>query len=152
MEAEARQVPARQIIDTIKYLTLATVSKNGEPWNAPVFFAHDAYTSFYWGSRRKEAQHSHNIRANGKGYIVIYDSTIIPGNGRAVYIQAKCEELDSLEEIKFAIGLLHERFGESYMTPEDVQGTSPLRLYKATLERAWIKNETIDVREEVSGL
>lgn len=151
MDTEVRRTHARQIIDTVQYLTLATISEQGDPWNAPVFFAHDGYRTFYWGSRRK-VQHSQNIRANGKGYIVIYDSTITPGEGRAVYIQAKCEELSDMKEIKAAADLLHERYGESYMVPEKMQNNPVHRLYKAEIVRVWVKNEEIDVREEIFDL
>ena len=32
---------ARNVIDTNKYLTLATVSADGQPWATPVFFKPD---------------------------------------------------------------------------------------------------------------
>jgi nitroimidazol reductase NimA-like FMN-containing flavoprotein (pyridoxamine 5'-phosphate oxidase superfamily) len=151
MNADKRRAEVRQIVDKIKYITLATVSEANDPWNAPVFFAHQEYRTFYWGSRRA-VQHSQNIRSNGKGYIVIYDSTIPPGKGRAVYIQAKCEELSDPEEIKLAVKLLHDRYGETYMVAEKMRTNPTHRLYKATLQRAWVKNEDIDVREEVTDL
>ncbi len=52
-------------------------------------------------------------------------------------------------EISQAIELLHTKLGESYMTPADVQGSAEHRLYKATIEKAWIKDPEKDIREEV---
>lgn len=151
MNAETQRAQARKIIDTVQYITLATISEDGEPWNAPVFFAHDDYQTFYWGSRRA-VQHSQNICANGKGYIVIYDSTITAGQGRAVYIRAKCQELSDIAEVKTAASLLHKRYGESYMNPERMLDDPTHRLYKAELQQVWVKNGDIDVRDEVFEL
>jgi hypothetical protein len=36
------------------------------------------------------------------------------------------------------------------MTPTDVQDPAEHRLYKATIENAWIKNPEKDIREEVT--
>jgi Pyridoxamine 5'-phosphate oxidase len=72
------------------YITIATVSDSGDPWNSPVacFHFNDDYV-FYWASWQ-ENQHSRNIRANNKAFIAVFDST--PSNGQPtedVYIQAK---------------------------------------------------------------
>jgi general stress protein 26 len=70
---------AKAVLDAIDYATLATVTKDGDPWNTPLaaFRFNDDYT-FYWASWQNN-HHSQNIRANGKAFIAVYDST--PANG-----------------------------------------------------------------------
>jgi hypothetical protein len=143
---DERVMYAKQLIQGLNYLTLATCDRDGQPWNTPVFGAYDGHKTFYWGSRHV-TQHSQNISQNSRGFIVIYDSTVKPNHGEAVYLKVLCEEL-AQSEIDAAIQLLHAKLGESYMVPKDVQGASPRRLYKATVTRAWIKDPNKDMREE----
>ncbi len=89
---------AKQIINKIHYLTLATVSKGGEPWNSPLSYSVDSNFNFYFGSP-KHTQHSQNIRNNGKGFIVIYDSTAPDGEGEGVYMTMNVRELSDEPEI-----------------------------------------------------
>ena len=73
------KTPAK-IINDILYATIATADKNGQPWNSPVYSAFDEDLNFYWTSA-KDSQHSQNIRENPKRFIVIYDSTVVEGQG-----------------------------------------------------------------------
>jgi nitroimidazol reductase NimA-like FMN-containing flavoprotein (pyridoxamine 5'-phosphate oxidase superfamily) len=136
---------AKAIIAQTKYATLATVSNDGKPWNTPVFFAYDDAYTIYWGSY-KATQHSQNIEANGRVFIVIYDSTAEPGKGKAVYMQARANELADVQEITRAISLLNDRYGKVYLTPEDVHGEQPHPIYKATSEQAWVTHATSRVQ------
>jgi general stress protein 26 len=79
---------AKEIIEKIQYITIATVSKDGEPWNTPVYSAYDEDYNFYWISW-KENQHSKNIAENNQVFSVIYDSTVPEGTGEGVYIRQK---------------------------------------------------------------
>jgi len=83
---------AKTVIKKISYITVATVSEDGMPWNAPVFAAYDENYNFYWGTYR-DSQKSKNIRHNKNVYLVIYDSNDPPGEGFGVYIKATAEEL-----------------------------------------------------------
>ena len=58
---------AKEIISKIQYITVATYSKDGEPWNSPVYSAFDEQYNFYWASW-VENQHSKNIAENGKAF------------------------------------------------------------------------------------
>src|SRR5687767_7226480 len=60
------------VLDRIEHAAVATVSPDGRPWNTPVYFARRG-DSFYWISRR-DAQHSTNIRHNGRAFVVVFDS------------------------------------------------------------------------------
>jgi general stress protein 26 len=66
---------AKEIISKILYITIATVTPEGKPWNSPVYSAFDEDYNFYWNSW-KENQHSKNIERNNDIFIVIYDSTL----------------------------------------------------------------------------
>jgi len=148
---------AKGIISKIPYITIATISKDGLPWNAPVFAAYDKNYTFYWGTYR-DSQKSKNIRANKNVFLVIYDSTIGPGKGEGVYIKATAEELTDQKEIKIAHKLLWDRHVVPYWKLEQVQGTAPIRLYKSTPEKIWVNDggeingNYIDIRIEVDLL
>lgn len=144
---------ARTILDKINYITLATVGSDSQPWNSPVYCAYDTNYTIYWGSH-VESQHSQNIRANGKAFIVVYDSTVEPGLGEGVYIQAECIELTNPDEIAKAHKLIQDKRPSPYWKLEEVQVNTPVRLYKAIPQQIWMnadgqKNgQYIDVRVE----
>lgn len=131
---------AKEVIEKIPYITLATVAKDGEPWNSPVFCAYDEDYNFYWGSYKK-AKHSKNLRETGKVFLVIYDSTVPAGTGFGVYIKAQGIELDDRKEIAFAHRLLEIRHQVPYWKIEQVKDTGPIRLYKAIPEKIWVNTE-----------
>jgi uncharacterized protein YhbP (UPF0306 family) len=146
----------KSTIASIKYITIATVSEQGKPWNAPTFFAYDESHNIFWGSPA-QAQHSQNIRASGQAYIVIYDSTVMPGTGKGVYIEARCSELSDPDEMKAAFGRIMQRRGDiSYWEFEEFGQDKPIRLYKAeplhiyTNGGVMIDGEYIDSRIEVT--
>jgi nitroimidazol reductase NimA-like FMN-containing flavoprotein (pyridoxamine 5'-phosphate oxidase superfamily) len=145
---------AKEIIAKIAYITVASISEKGEPWNAPVFTAYDENSNFYWGTYRN-SQKSQNIRANKNVFLVIYDSTVVPGSGEGVYIKANATELEDPKEIAFAHKLLWDRHVVPYWKLEQVQGSAPIRLYKATPEKVWmngggkVDGNYIDTRIEV---
>lgn len=145
---------AREIIEKIFYITIASISEDGQPWNAPVFSAYDKDYNFYWGSY-KDSQHSRNIRFNKNIFLVIYDSTVPAGKGEGVYIRATAKEIEDSKEIEFTHRLLAARHVVPYWKLEQVQGSGPIRLYKAALEKIWMNGEGeidghyIDVRVEI---
>ena len=145
---------ARGLIAKIPYVTIATVSEDGMPWNAPVFAAYDEKYNFYWGTYRN-SQKSKNIRHNKSVFLVIYDSNDQPGEGFGVYIKATAQELTDSQEIKFAHKLLWDRHVVPYWKLEQVQGNAPIRLYKAMPEKIWVNGEGrendhyIDTRVEI---
>ncbi|MFD0532754.1 pyridoxamine 5'-phosphate oxidase family protein [Actinomadura luteofluorescens] len=78
---------ARTVIDGNRYMTLGTSEADHRPRLSPVYFTHAGYRTFYWVSS-PDARHSGNIAARPEVAIVIYDSTVEIGQGRAVYIDA----------------------------------------------------------------
>jgi len=144
---------AKAVLDAINYATLATVTRDGDPWNSPVYCAYDKDYNVYWGSH-VGSQHSQNIRANGKVFIVIYDSTVAPGLGSGVYVQATCIELADPSEIAAAHKLIQDRRPNPYWKLEEVQTGRPVHLSKAMPQKIWMNGEGekdgqyIDVRVE----
>jgi len=130
----------KSTIAGVKYITIATVSEQGEPWNAPTFFAYDEAYNLYWGSPT-ESQHSKNIKANSQVYIVIYDSTVTPGTGKGVYIRAKAHMLSKLDEARTAFDTIMKRRGDipywPYWDFEEYSPEKPIELFQARPQKIY---------------
>jgi hypothetical protein len=122
---------ARSVIDGNRYMTLGTSEDDGRPRVSPVYFTHAGYRTFYWMSS-PDAQHSKNIAARPDVAIVIYDSSVEIGHGRAVYIDAVAAVVTDDE--------LPRRVAEAYadvdpgavrFRPEELSGDAGFRLYHA---------------------
>jgi uncharacterized protein YhbP (UPF0306 family) len=130
---------ARQIIDANQYLTLATADSAGNPWASPVWYAHEGYTSFLWVSR-PQARHSHNLVIRAAVALVIFNSTLPPGQAQAVYLEALAEELSGAER-DHGIAIFSRRslaLGLTEWHATDVTTPAPLRLYRATASACYI--------------
>jgi pyridoxine/pyridoxamine 5'-phosphate oxidase len=130
---------ARELIDSVQYMTLATADQAGRPWASPVWFAHDAYVRFLWVSR-PDARHSANLAARPKAGIVIFDSTVPMGTGQAVYVEATVEQLEGEDEER-GIEVFSARSqanGGPAWTPADIRPPAPLRLYLATASAHYV--------------
>lgn len=145
---------ARTVLDSINYATLATVKNDGEPWSTPLATFHfkDDYT-LYWASWQ-DNQHSKNIRANGKAFVVVYDSTPADGQPSAgVYMTGKAYEITYEQEAMQAALV----FGDDPYNPSDGQkylGDYPRRIYKFVPHKIWMNDDDkvngnfVDVRIE----
>ena len=125
---------AKEIIEKIIYITIATVTPEGKPWNSPVYSAYDKnnYT-FYWVSPRA-AQHSKNITEKPDVFLVIYDSTVPEGTGEGVYVQARASVVTDLKEMVRAIYLLYTRKKKTLRDVSRFLDSRPRRIYKAVRE------------------
>jgi uncharacterized protein YhbP (UPF0306 family) len=122
----------KKIIDSNRYMTLATADDGGRPWASPVWFAHDAYKEFFWVSR-PDANHSRNLVIRPELAMVIFDSTVPPGSGQAVYVAANGAELSGQESDR-AIAIYSRRsvaHGVGEWNLADVSSPAPHRLYRA---------------------
>jgi len=145
---------AKRIISSILYITIATSSKDGNPWNSPVYTSYDKDYNFFWVSS-PEAKHSKNIAENNRIAIVIYNSTDPEGTGEGVYIQARARVLTDPREIEKALTFHYSRKNKPARPVSYFLSHSPRRIYKAVPEKFWI-NETKkinghleDIRTEV---
>lgn len=41
---------AKDIVESNEYITIATASRDGQPWNTPVYAVHDEQYNFFWSS------------------------------------------------------------------------------------------------------
>lgn len=68
----------------------------GHPWVSPVFYAARGYGEFYWMSS-PEVTHSQNLARRPQLSIVIFDSQVVPGMARPVYMSAVAEMLSGAD-------------------------------------------------------
>jgi hypothetical protein len=144
---------AKSMMRRICYLTIASVSAAGEPWNSPVYTSFDNEANFYWTSA-PESRHSRNITETESVALVVYDSTVPEGTGvGALYMEAMARPLDDLKHIRTARALLRSRV-ELYDGTEDctqyLEG-GVRRVYKATPNAAWVNTwqDGIDLRAPI---
>ena len=135
MNENARLVQA--ILAQLPYITLATATKDGIPWNAPVYAAFDETFAFFWVSA-KYARHSQNIRANPRIAIVVYDSTVLPGTGTGIYMEARANELTDEQECREALACLQRRGWKHPPSVDMVVGETLRGVYKAVPEKIWM--------------
>lgn len=136
---------AKEIIDKGAYITLSTVSNAGMPWNSPLWYARDEKYNFYFVSP-KNTQHSNNIRENGKGFIVIYDTSAPEGTGEGVYMTVQVKELISKNAVERAIKYLYRSKAKTRRASEFLNN-SPRRIYVVQPKEVWINDA-----EEKEGL
>jgi nitroimidazol reductase NimA-like FMN-containing flavoprotein (pyridoxamine 5'-phosphate oxidase superfamily) len=120
-------VTVQEIVSANRYMTLATADEDGRPWATPVWFATGDCRVFYWASK-PGARHSRNIAARPGIAIVIFDSTVTPGEAEAVYIAATAEMTEDIA----VYAAETERQGLEPWTVEDVTAPARHRLYRAT--------------------
>lgn len=130
---------ARDIITKIPYITIASVSESGKPWNTPVFCAYDEWYNFYF-STDTDSHKARNIRANSQVFLVIYDSTAEPGSGIGVYIEGNARLLIDESEKHRAYDLMVARrkpvpfheFSDFHSGPYGLYIVEPVRIYMNT--------------------
>jgi nitroimidazol reductase NimA-like FMN-containing flavoprotein (pyridoxamine 5'-phosphate oxidase superfamily) len=127
---------ARALLRTIEHATVATVCADGRPWNTPVFFAYD-HGAIYWSSRT-DSQHSENIRANGRAFLVIYDSSRPDATAAALYAEADAVELIEEKAIQAAVTMIYGRRKMPLPSLNEFAAPSVHRVYRATPSRAWL--------------
>lgn len=145
---------AQTILSHVPYITLATATNDGIPWNTPVYAAFEGAYTFFWVSA-KYARHSQNIRANPRIAMVVYDSTVPPGTGKGVYMEARAYELTDEQECREALACLQSRGWEHPPSVDMVFGSTLRGVYKAIPENIWISADDehgLDGRVEIDML
>lgn len=129
---------ARVLLDANCFLTLGTVDPDGRPWTSPVYFAASGLREFYWVSRT-DTLHSGNLAERPHVSIVVFDSSVRPFYGRALYAAGTAGEMkgDDLERGLQVYPGPSDR-GGTPLTLDDVTGSSPYRLYRATATDVWV--------------
>jgi nitroimidazol reductase NimA-like FMN-containing flavoprotein (pyridoxamine 5'-phosphate oxidase superfamily) len=129
---------AHAIIDTNLYLTLGTVDAAARPWSSPVYFSAAGGRVFYWLSAA-DARHSRNLAERPDVSMVIFDSTVMPYHGRAVYAVGEARELLG-HDLDHALELYPRPGGEGVtrFARDEVEAPAPYRLYQATAVELWV--------------
>jgi nitroimidazol reductase NimA-like FMN-containing flavoprotein (pyridoxamine 5'-phosphate oxidase superfamily) len=127
---------ARSIIDSNRYMTLATADGEGVPWASPVWYSPAEYRDFYWVSS-PEATHSRNLAVRQQLAIVIFDSHQA-GGWNALYMSAVAEELTHVAEEIEIFSRRGEEQGLRRWTRDDVLPPARHRLYRATASEQFV--------------
>jgi nitroimidazol reductase NimA-like FMN-containing flavoprotein (pyridoxamine 5'-phosphate oxidase superfamily) len=133
---------ARRIVSENSYLTLATADADGTPWANPVWFAAHGLEEFVWASK-PGARHSQSIAVRPSVGIVIFDSTVTPGQGAAVYVEAFAEEVGDADW-HAALAIYNERSraqGLAEWSAADLTGDARHRLYRARAARVYVLDD-----------
>ena len=145
---------ARSILDAQSYVVLATSDAAGAPWATPVWFATESYTTLYWVSF-PGARHSSNIASRPEISAVVFDGSVAPGEGQAVYLAMTARIVTDVSEVEHGLAVLSAKLvgqGGTAFDVERVTGSARLRLYRATVGEAWIldPDRPFDERTPVS--
>jgi hypothetical protein len=128
---------ARAIVEANLYLTLGTTDAGGEPWTSPVFFAPVSDREFCWASAA-DARHSRNLAERPPVSLVVFDSTVAPYHGRAVYAVGRARALSGLDLDRALAAYPRPGVGATPVTREDVSAPAAYRLYQVTVSDMWV--------------
>jgi uncharacterized protein YhbP (UPF0306 family) len=132
---------AREIIDSNRFMTLATADERGLPWASPVYYAAVGYMEFLWVSD-PGTRHSRNLAERPELGIVIFDSQVPLGEGKGVYMSAQAEQLagGEFERGIESFSAASQRHGGVPWTAEDVLPPARRRLYRAVATEQFVLN------------
>lgn len=145
---------AKEILSSIKYLTVASITPEGLPWNSPVFGGPDESYNLYFGTH-KNSQKARNITVNNSVFVVIYDSTTPPGTGEGVYIQGHAEVVTEPKKIEKIYRSLKKRHDDHFWKLAALGEGGPINIYRVVPETTWMNSSSrengchIDIRVEI---
>jgi hypothetical protein len=140
LDVSEREAMARVIVDGNSYMTLGTADADGLPWASPVWYAPASYREFFWVSK-PGARHSQNIAVRPEIGIVIFDSTVPIGTGKAVYMAARAEQITTPDQLERGTAVFSARSiaeGGHEWTTGDVAPSARLRLYRALASEQFV--------------
>lgn len=123
---------ANAILESNRYLVLSTADGDGRPWASPVWFAAEGTDRFLWVSRPGSV-HSRNIAVRPEVALVVFDSSVPPGQTAAFYASGLAEEVpaDAVERAVAAFSEGSVADGLEPWTVEMVSAPSEFRLFQA---------------------
>ena len=120
---------AREILDGVRYIVLGTIDEDGRPRTSPVFFTPHGYEHLYWVSH-PGTHHSANLARDDRVSGVVFDSTLPPIGGRAVYVTGVAREIPDEElETHLPVAFDPERRGGRAFARDELAGSDDLRLW-----------------------
>jgi nitroimidazol reductase NimA-like FMN-containing flavoprotein (pyridoxamine 5'-phosphate oxidase superfamily) len=130
---------ARSIVDSNRFMTLATADASGLPWASPVWYAPRAYRELFWASS-PEARHSRNLAERPELALVIYDSHE-PGTWKAVYMSGVAEQVPDVDEGIEVFARRSVAQGLPVWTRDDVLPPAKHRLYRAIVHEWFVLDD-----------
>ncbi len=139
---------AMSIVESNKYLTLATVGEKGSPWAAPIFYCLDRKTLNFYFISQLDSLHVKHLLKNPKVALAIFDSHASEGQGVGVQISGKARMMKD-SELDEAFKYYHTTFIP--MKKESFTGKAPYRFFKLIPEQIWVTDPEakVDRRVEV---
>lgn len=132
-------VEAAHVLAANRYMVLSTSPASGRPWASPVYFVNSGLRRFLWVSR-PESAHSRNLRDRAEVAIVVFNSQVEIGQGRAFYATAIAKPVpddDLVDDLSvFSEGSVAD--GAGTWGRARVTGEAPLRLFRADVTAAWV--------------
>jgi nitroimidazol reductase NimA-like FMN-containing flavoprotein (pyridoxamine 5'-phosphate oxidase superfamily) len=120
---------ARRTLADNRFLVLGTVDPSGRARVSPVWFTMVDHRDVYWLSS-PESHHSRNIEERPDVSLVVFDSSLDPHTGQAVYLEATAVRVPD-DELEAACAAAFEGVDEALsFTPETLQD-EPFVLYRA---------------------
>ncbi|SRR6266496_2396051 len=138
-------VQARQLLQLIPHVVIATTNDDGSPLATPVFGAFDDDLQFFWSSS-PHSQHSRNIGRDGRVFAVLFDSK---SGGGGLYIAGRATMVDDQALFAHGYDLLSRAKARHHATMaqrDSYADDGPQRLYRLTPEKFWICQPTKDDR------
>ena len=127
---------ARSIVDSNRFMALATADADGLPWASPVWYAPRGYREFFWASS-PDARHSRNLAERPELAIVIFDSHE-PGTWKAIYMSGVAEQVADVDEGIEVFTRRSVEQGLPVWTRDDVLPPAKHRLYRATVAEHFV--------------
>lgn len=136
-DLQARVDRAKELLTTVRHVSMATVNADGSPHNTPLFFMYgDDLKHVFWGSH-PDADHSKNIVRTGQIFMALYDDNA----GGGLFIRAKNAHATEGEELKLALeahNVARARFGKGDPLPLEYYQKGPQKMYMADVEKLWV--------------
>ena len=127
---------ARSIIESNRFMTLATADAEGLPWASPVWYAPKDPRELFWVSS-PEARHSRNIAVRPQVAIVIFDSHLA-GGWESLYMSAAAEEVDDVDDAIEIFSRRSEAQGLPAWTRDNVVPPARHRMYHAVVSEHFV--------------
>lgn len=148
---------AKDIIEKNQYLTIASVSPEGEVWASALCYAFDDKYNFYWVSL-PSSRHQRNIQYNPRIVFTIFDSRQSWGEGIGLQIEATVEQVASPELLLQASSVFFSRkypYGQKNLLSAYGNGLKALlkdktyTFYKGIPTKVWFPDPDADIDARV---
>jgi hypothetical protein len=134
-----QQTVARFILDNLpghKQFALGTIDDSGKPWVVCLSSAFDNDLTFLWVSAAG-TEHSQHIAARPDVSICIFSDNE-PRGDFGFYTKCTAHEVTDEAELTTMLGVRFSQKGKEVPPASEYMGKSPMRLYAATINEAWV--------------